>query len=93
MKIVTLTKSLRLKTLFSLICSTKKQVIFGIFAIAAGFFSFFLPETKGKNLPTTVEEAENFYKGISMLFNIFYLFNIKFSTFNKNSYHLCIAIN
>jgi len=39
------------------------SVIFGIFALAAGFFAFFLPETKDKKLPTTLDEAESFYRG------------------------------
>jgi len=33
-------------------------IIFGVSALLAGFISFFLPETKGKPLPYTIEEAE-----------------------------------
>jgi len=36
-------------------------VIFGLLALAAGFLSFLLPETRGRKLPTTLEEAETFY--------------------------------
>jgi len=36
-------------------------VIFGLLALSAGFLSFLLPETRGRKLPTTIEEAEKFY--------------------------------
>ena len=36
---------------------------FGTFSIVAGIFTYFLPETKDKKLPTTLNEAEKFYKG------------------------------
>lgn len=34
-------------------------LIFGVFAFTAGILATFLPETLGKKLPDTVEEAEN----------------------------------
>ena len=34
-------------------------IIFGFFGTFAGFAAFFLPETKGKNLPESIAEAES----------------------------------
>ena len=36
--------------------------VFGTMGVAAAFSSTFLPETKGKELPNTIEECENFGK-------------------------------
>ena len=33
-------------------------VIFSVFGVTAGVFSFWLPETRGKRLTTTLEEAK-----------------------------------
>ncbi|XP_072178305.1 organic cation transporter protein-like [Diadema setosum] len=35
-------------------------VIYGASSVAAGLLSFFYPETRGRQLPVTMEEAENF---------------------------------
>jgi MFS transporter, OCT family, solute carrier family 22 (organic cation transporter), member 4/5 len=35
-------------------------LIFGISGIAVGLTTVILPETLGKNLPNTIDEAENF---------------------------------
>ncbi|XP_072014758.1 organic cation transporter protein-like [Amphiura filiformis] len=37
-------------------------VVFGVLSIAGGLASLLLPETKGKNLPETIEEGEQFGK-------------------------------
>ncbi|XP_072014760.1 organic cation transporter protein-like [Amphiura filiformis] len=37
-------------------------VVFGVLSIAGGLTSLLLPETKGKNLPETIEEGEQFGK-------------------------------
>ena len=34
-------------------------IIFGFCGVFAGFAAFFLPETKGKNLPESIAEAES----------------------------------
>lgn len=36
--------------------------VFGVLALVAGGLAFLLPETKGRPLPVTVEEAENLGK-------------------------------
>ena len=38
------------------------SLIFGLVASCAGLLMFSLPETLGKNLPETIEEAESFGK-------------------------------
>ena len=35
-------------------------ILFGAPSLLAGLLAFLLPETKGKSLPETVEQAENF---------------------------------
>ncbi|XP_072014759.1 organic cation transporter protein-like [Amphiura filiformis] len=42
-------------------------VVFGVLSIAGGLASLILPETKGKNLPETIEEGEQFGKKPDML--------------------------
>ena len=37
-------------------------ILFGAVAISAGLLSLLLPETKGRNLPQTVEEGEEAYR-------------------------------
>ncbi|XP_035669081.1 organic cation transporter protein-like [Branchiostoma floridae] len=39
-------------------------VIFGGASVAAGLLALLLPETKGKTLPATIEDSENFENGI-----------------------------
>ena len=36
------------------------SIIFGTFSVAAGLLALLLPETKGKSLPETLEDGENF---------------------------------
>jgi hypothetical protein len=36
--------------------------IFGIISVVDGFLILFLPETRGKEIPDTINEAENFQK-------------------------------
>lgn len=38
------------------------SIIIGTFAVVAGLLALLLPETKGKNLPETIEEGELFGK-------------------------------
>ena len=38
------------------------QVVFAVCSIIAGALALFLPETKGENLPETIEEGEAFGK-------------------------------
>ena len=35
-------------------------VVFGVFSIAAGLSALLLPETRGRRLPETVQEVEEF---------------------------------
>ncbi|KAK2167069.1 hypothetical protein LSH36_32g10016 [Paralvinella palmiformis] len=42
-------------------------IIFGLFALVAGFLSFLLPETLGEKLPDTLEEGEAFGKDMKLL--------------------------
>ena len=37
-------------------------VLFGVLSIAGGLLVIILPETKGKNLPETIQEGEQFGK-------------------------------
>jgi len=43
------------------------SVIFGVFAIVAGLLSLLFPETAGKQLPTSLEETEAFFRGETLL--------------------------
>lgn len=38
-------------------------VIFGVLALSAGFLSLFFPETSGRQMPTSLDDAEIFYRG------------------------------
>ncbi|XP_072018665.1 organic cation transporter protein-like [Amphiura filiformis] len=41
------------------------SIIIGCFAVLAGLLALLLPETRGKNLPETIEEGEMFGKKIA----------------------------
>ena len=45
------------------------SVLFGVIAISAGLLSLLLPETLGKQLPESIEEAEHF-STVRSVFNL-----------------------
>ena len=66
----------KLTSCFSLCLQTEKwqplpSVIFGALGLVSGCLAFLLPETKNRNLPSTVEEAENRDRLVTALTRIY----------------------